>query len=198
MTLFEAGTRNAMLWRVPGQRDASKGLNNRFVESIDIFPTIIGLTGVPTIPKCQNLDDPPTTQCLQGESFAAEFLPRSNSQGTRRNESVSKADWSVMIDTPKRYAFSQWPYQPWGNATELREGYSVRSALGYRYTVYVPYNFSDCAGNWWGPRGDEELYDYNIDPWESVNRAHNASYASVLAELRDVIRRQYTLPPSVD
>jgi len=182
-----------MLWRVPGQRNASKGHNNRLVESIDIFPTVVALTGVPTIPKCPNLDDPPTTQCLQGDSFAAEFLPERSSQYTwRGGGSSSTADWSVLADKPKRYAFSQWPYQPWGPVTSLREGYSVRSASGFRYTIYVPYNFTTCAGNWSGPPGDEELYDYNTDPWESVNQAHNESYTIVLAELRNVIRRQYT------
>ena len=30
MTLFEAGTRNAMLWCVPGQCARSKGLNTRY------------------------------------------------------------------------------------------------------------------------------------------------------------------------
>ena len=40
MTNFETAARNTMLWRVPGQADASKGLNQRIVESLDIFPTV--------------------------------------------------------------------------------------------------------------------------------------------------------------
>jgi arylsulfatase A-like enzyme len=181
MTNFESGTRNAMLWRVPGQRTASQGLNGRFVESIDIFPTLIQLTGVAAIPKCKNVDDPPTTQCLQGQSYATEFL---TSEGE--------------ASPPLHYAFSQWPFSPWGpNATAgLREGYSVRSAKGYRYTTYVSYNATECSGDWTAPRGDEELYDYNVDPWETVNRAGNATYVAVLAELRAVLRRQYTAAPS--
>ena len=47
----------------------------------------------------------------------------------------------------------------------LREGYTVRSASGYRYTTYVPYSLATFSGNWSGPVGDEELYDYNTDRW---------------------------------
>jgi arylsulfatase A-like enzyme len=108
-----------MLWRVPNQRPESTGLNNRFVESIDIFPTLVELTGVPALPKCGGLDQPPTVECLQGESIASEFV------GT------------AVPSPPKQHAFSQWPYPKWGNETGLREGYTVRSADGYRYTYVV-------------------------------------------------------------
>merc|ERR1711871_1773709 len=73
MTNFETAARSALLLRVPGQRASSKGLNKRMVEAIDIFPTIVELAELPAIPKCQGIDQPPTTQCLQGESFASEF-----------------------------------------------------------------------------------------------------------------------------
>ena len=94
------------------------------IETIDIFPTIIELTGVAAIPKCTNIDDPPTTHCLQGESYASEFLPR------------LLADVGQHQPPPKQYAFSQWPFDPWGpNLTKFREGYSVRSSKGFRYTT---------------------------------------------------------------
>ena len=48
------------------------------------------------------------------------------------------------------------------------------------------------AGNWSAGPGDEELYDYNNDKWETTNFASNTSYGSVLAELRTVLRNQYT------
>lgn len=105
-----------MLWRVPGQRTESMGVNSRFVESIDIFPTLIELTGVPPLPKCTGIDQPPTVACLQGDSIASEFLS------------------SAAPSPPKKYAFSQWPFPKWGNETVLREGYTVRSTDGYRYT----------------------------------------------------------------
>ena len=135
-----------MLWRVPGQRTESQGHNTRVVESLDIFPTLLDLTGTPALPKCQGVDQPPTVHCLQGESYAAEFLPSSTPPG------------AAAAAPRKQFAFSQWPFAKWPaskshfspmfpNATELREGYTVRSAAGYRYTQYVPY---DCVGSFRG------------------------------------------------
>ena len=186
MTNFESGVRNAMMWRVPGQAEVSKGLNDRFVESIDIFPTIIDLTGTPPLPKCDGIDQPATTACLQGESYAHEFLPRLPATMVGGASAVSPPP------RPKQHAFSQWPFPKWGNETGLREGYTVRSSKGFRYTQYVPYNKSTYCGDWDAAlHDDEELYDYNTDPWETTNFASNASYSAVVAELRAVLRAQY-------
>ena len=40
----------------------------------DIFPTIVELTRLPALPKCEGVDQPPSVLCLQGESFASEFM----------------------------------------------------------------------------------------------------------------------------
>ena len=165
-----------MLWRVPGQRRESMGINQRYVESIDIFPTLIELAELPPLPKCDGIDQPPTKNCLQGESYASEF--------------VSTA--SAVAAPPKTYAFSQWPYPKWGNETGLREGYTVRSSAGYRYTTYVPYSVDTFSGDWGAALGDEELYDYNIDRWETTSFADHANYTEVKAELRAVLLKQYT------
>ena len=177
MTNFESATRNALLFRVPGQATASKGRNERMVESIDIFPTLVELAGIPALPACHGLDQPPTTACLQGESFASEFLTP-----------------VAVVAAPKLYAFSQWPFPAWKNETVLREGYTVRSATGYRYTTYVPYSSATFTGNWSAPVGDEELYDYNTDRWETTNFAYNATYAPIVAEMRQILLDQYAEP----
>jgi len=186
MTNFESATRNALLFRVPGQTEASKGRNERMIESVDIFPTLVELAGMPALPACQGLDQPPTTACLQGESFAREFLSASSASTT--------AAAVAAVAAPKQYAFSQWPFPAWGNETVLREGYTVRSATGYRYTTYVPYSNTAFTGNWSAPIGDEELYDYNRDRWETTNFADNVTYAPIVAELRQILLKQYAEP----
>lgn len=183
MTNFESGVRNALMWRVPGQREASKGLNTRFVETIDIFPTIVELTRLPALPKCEGVDQPPSVLCLQGESFASEFMD-ATAQALTSHARPSTAP-------PKQYVFSQWPFAPWGPQKALRQGYTVRSASGYRYTTYVPYSTATFKGEWSATGGDEELYDYNADPWETTNFAANASYSATLATLKAVLRAQY-------
>jgi len=174
-TNFESAARTTMMWRVPGQREESQGLNNRLVEIIDLFPTLVELAGLPALPKCEGVDQPPSVTCLQGESYASEF-----GLGNRSSEA-------------KRYAFTQWPYAAWGNETSFRMGYTVRSVDGYRFTEYVPYDKETYRGSWTADSNDPELYDYTHDKWETTNFALNASYSDVVKELKAVLRQQYAL-----
>merc|ERR1712039_773771 len=132
------------------------------------------LVGLPKMSKCEGLDQPPSVACLQGESYASEF----GLQG-------------ASPSTPKKYAFTQWPYPKWGNATTFRMGYTVRSSDGYRYTEYVPYDRTTFKGTWSDESNDPELYDYISDPHETTNFALHSEYARVVAELKAVMRRQF-------
>ena len=180
-TNFEKATRNTLLWRVPGQTAASQGRNDRFVEMIDFFPTAIDLVGLPQIPPCTGLDQPPTVNCLQGKSYADEFLP-----------SLGKAS----EPTKKQYVFSQWQYPAKDSPGEegMRMAYTVRSQDGYRLTQYVPYDSTTFRGNWTdvGGSDDLELYDYNTDPDETTNYAASASHADVVKKLMGVLKSQFS------
>ena len=50
---------------------------------VDFFPTVVELMGLPLIPACQGVDQPPTVLCLQGKSYAQEFVPVSKSRMIR-------------------------------------------------------------------------------------------------------------------
>jgi len=180
MTNFEKATRNTLFWRVPGQSAASQGRNNRYVEMVDFFPTAIELMGLPTIPKCTGRDQPPTVLCLQGESYADEFVP---------SQAVAPAS------APKQAAFSQWPYPVLQSPGEkfFRMGYTVRSTDGYRYTAYVPYSITKYVGVWANLTGsdDAELYDYTTDPNETTNQVNNPKYADVVTRLHSLLRAQF-------
>ena len=109
------------MWRVPGQEPGSQGRNGRMVEMVDFFPTVVDLLGVAPIRQCDGVDQPPTVQCVQGESYADEFVPvLANVRG--------------RASTRKQLAFSQWAYplaeSP--GASTFRMGYTVRSSDGYR------------------------------------------------------------------
>ena len=189
MTNFEKATRNTLLWRVPGQSLQSQGRNSRMTEMVDFFPTVVELMGLPAVQKCELIDQPPAVECLQGISYADEFLSIAPEPDIT----------TTAADTAKKYAFSQWPYPPnqtGGLSNVFRMGYSVRSAAGYRWTEYVPYNKYTYSGTWTAtPAGDTELYDYNTDPNETTNQAGNPSYAKVVAELMAALRAQYTENP---
>ena len=184
MTTFETATRNTLLMRVPGQNIQSQGfVTDINVESIDLFPTLIDLTCLPKLPKCLNRDDLPSVRCLQGESIASYF-----------NEKKEKKEKKER----KKYAFSQWPTPMWPKNTDTNHGfrmaYTVRSLEGIRVTEYVPYNSEKWIGNWTetGKPNDLELYDYNLDPWETINQYANDSYANVLKEMRDALKLQFS------
>ena len=70
------------------------------------------------------------------------------------------------------------------------DGYPVTGrAIHHQLELYGSF-----SGAWAPPAAgddEEELYDYNIDPWETNNFVANASYAAVVAELRAVLRKQY-------
>lgn len=176
MTNYETATRNTLLWRIPGQSPQSQGQNSRLTEMVDFFPTVTDLLGVPPLDKCEGVDQPPTVECVQGESYADEFFPTERSS------------------TPKTHAFSQWAFPVWQspNASVFRMGYTVRSADGYRLTKYVPYDDNvTFKGNWSVDLGPGELYDYNTDRWESTNHVNDPKYAQKVAELETVLRQQY-------
>ena len=125
--------------------------------------------------------------CLQGDSYADEFVPAL---------AAGPVSASVSASSPKKNVFSQWPY-PEGRspgATTGRMGYTVRTDDGYRLTWYVDYTILTHKGTWptRGPAaGDIELYDYNLDYDETVNQAANPKYADTVARLVAVLRAQY-------
>ena len=171
MTNFESATHNTLLWRVPGQTAASMGRSQRVVEAIDIFPTLIDLVGIPAPPTCEGIDQPPSVECLQGESYAALFRGAAvNATEVASTAAVSTAASTAAVSTAavstggKQHAFSQWPFPKWGPEKSFRMGYTVRSADGYRCTEYVPYdNVRAYRGDWSDSQGDDvELYDYNV------------------------------------
>ena len=167
---------------------SSQGRNNRYVEMLDFFPTAIELMGLPSIPTCRGVDQPPTVLCLQGQSYADEFLPK---------PALATA---TTTSTPKQHVFSQWPYpKSKGNDKDFRMGYTVRSADDFRLTQYVPYSLGFRKGDWLRPAGkdDLELYDYNTDPDERVNQAADPKHQGVVAKLVAVLKEQFD-PKSVE
>ena len=57
---------------------------------------------------------------------------------------------------------------------------------------YVDYDPDAHKGHWTDTAIDAELYDLNTDAWETMNAAAAPQYATKVAELQAVLRRQYT------
>ena len=56
----------------------------------------------------------------------------------------------------------------------------------------MPYDVDTYTGDWSAKLGDEELYDYNIDKWETTSFADYSNYTEIKAELRAVLLKQYS------
>jgi len=66
-------------------------------------------------------------------------------------------------------------------------GYSLRDKR-YRYIKWVKMNYY--TGERTGPTVDTELYDYETDPYETVNLAKNPEYRNVVAKFERILKKR--------
>ena len=105
-TNFEVSLRIPMMISVEGLTDG--GMETReLVEAVDLFPTLVDLAGLPSIPTCVTTEE---ITCSEGRSMLPLFYNQSNAI--------------------KQYAFSQTKH-----GAEGRMGYTVRNDR-YRYTIW--------------------------------------------------------------
>ena len=99
VTNFETAARNVMLWKVPKSMIGSGaghnsplalGRSTRIVEMVDLYPTLIELAGLPSLPQCARDQGPEDGHCLEGISYASAF--------------------GVGTGVPRDSAVHQWPY----------------------------------------------------------------------------------------
>ena len=130
--------------------------------------------------------------CLQGESYADEFL-----RCGARGDCTADAAVADGVVEGKKYAFTQFAYPPTkvkgvDMPENFRQGYTVRSSDGYRYTEYVDYDPVKFQGHWTDTPIDAELYDLNADQWETTNAAAEPGQAGKVRELMAALRAQYS------
>mmetsp|Transcript_15862 Transcript_15862/g.31870 ORF Transcript_15862/g.31870 Transcript_15862/m.31870 type:complete len:207 (-) Transcript_15862:212-832(-) len=146
------------------------------VELIDVFPTLCELSGLPIPPK------------LHGRSLLP--LVTGQSDAVRKGAITLNDAWWDHLG-------HGWPNAPVGkNAL----GYSYRTQR-YRYTQWVLYEkrepFSSPASKeetWarWTPTGESagvELFDYMVDPNETINVAQDPSHAGLVRYLASQLRQ---------
>ncbi len=153
-TNFEQATHSPLIISAPGFKS---GNTNSMTEHIDIFPTVCDLAGV-KVPEV-----------LDGKSL----------------KSIMKSP----KNTVKEFAVSQYPRTATTSETE-RLGYATAKYMGYsfrneryRYTVWMGENYRSNM-----PFKKElvigtELYDYKVDPDETINVVNEKKYATISKEL---------------
>ena len=166
-TNFELSTHAPFMVSAPGLTD--KGIQSEaLTEFVDLFPTLVELTGLPNVPLCPK-DSRKVQVCTEGISMVP----------LMKNP---KEDWKPRV-------FSQYPRE----GTRVM-GYTMRSDQ-YRYTEWV--SFKGLMPNWDDVNG-VELYDHAVDPEENHNRAGDADMKDKVKELSQQLHAGWrsALPPS--
>jgi len=157
-----------------------------FVEAVDLFPTIVELAGLPSVPRCASdmLTSRATLLCTDGSSIVPALH-----------------DPTVVL---RRAAFSQVPRNA---VVEGMQGGKVAKSLGerymgytlrmdeWRYTEYHAFDPDRGVANWTTAVG-VELYHHRAGDdevrcswdYESANVAGDPTLAGVVAQLAEALR----------
>ncbi|KAF9413418.1 hypothetical protein HW555_008355 [Spodoptera exigua] len=169
---FDVALKVPLIFSAPGI--SSKNIHTP-VELIDIFPTLVDLSGLShNIPKCDVKDK--STLCFEGKSL----------------KSLMTQDFKEFGNN---FALSQYPrpsVYPQKNSDKPRlkdiriMGYSIRTKR-YRYTEWVLFNNTIFTIDWNKLYG-LELYDHFVDPDESNNLYLVHKYKNIKQYLSRLLR----------
>ncbi|KAG6461730.1 hypothetical protein O3G_MSEX012817 [Manduca sexta] len=168
---FEVALRVPLIISAPG---LPHNKVNVPVELIDLFPTLVELSGIQKdIPECTHQDK--SILCFEGKSLVP----------------LMKATQNICGEI---FAISQYPRPrvcPQKNSDKPRlkditiMGYSIRTKR-YRYTEWVGFNNTSFIINWNILHGIE-LYDHTMDPEESNNLV-STKYNNIKRYLSKLLR----------
>lgn len=167
-TNFELGTRVPLIIHAPGIKPNH---TRALVESVDIYPTVAVLAGLPLPPDVDGTDLTPLflNPSIEIKEAAFSEYPRCPS-----NVKEPWTDTTSCIRTD-RHKFTVM-------------GYSVRTDE-WRYTVWLPWDGVRLQGNFDSSPVGVELYshegdtDFDFDKFENENLANQAQYAPVLKQM---------------
>ncbi|XP_039963589.1 iduronate 2-sulfatase isoform X1 [Bactrocera neohumeralis] len=173
---FEVALRVPLIIRSPEfPTNASQNIQT-IAELIDIFPTLVDLAHLPSLPSCEK--SAPSSQnliCGEGKSLYPVL------QGVGTNEEyVALSQYPRPGIEPTKHPNSDKPKL--SNIKVM--GYSIRTHV-FRYTLWVRFNAHDFSKDWNEIFG-EELYDHRLDEGEDVNLAKMPEYN----ETRTLLRQQ--------
>lgn len=168
-TNFELATHVPLIISAPTQKQKSTK-SKSLVELLDIFPTLVELTGLPVPPE------------LEGKSLAPIL---DNPEASVKDFAMSQFPRSQICNS-KHTPLQQSPM-----------GYTIRTEL-YRYTQWLKFDYNLTAPHpIWSEKIAEELYAHtgddesSMDDFENENLASDPKYAAVLktmgAKLRSIV-----------
>lgn len=173
-------------------------LYDGLVELVDLFPTLVDLSGLPAISTCpENSEHVPV--CTEGSSLAPVLnsLNYTSLHVSRKVKAIrmfpTESSQNKVFSLPfsgnigiKKAAFSQYPrpgpepsVHPDSDQPPMRDttimGYSMRTNR-YRYTAWLKFNNVTFKPDWSNIIA-EELYDHKVDAEENYNVCGKNVYA---------------------
>ncbi len=190
---FDPSTSNLGVSIMDQQKWQTHGYySNALVELVDLFPTLVDLVGLESIPLCPQQSSPVIDTCTEGFSFA------------KLIKDLTDTEKSVLHNRLwKNATFSQYPrpsLTPQENSDKPRlkdiniMGYSMRTQT-LRYTEWVGFDPEHFCGNWSDVQA-RELYFHESDPLEDTNLAMKTQYANLVKQLSEFLHRgwRHALP----
>ncbi|CAH1799999.1 unnamed protein product [Owenia fusiformis] len=164
LTDYEIATRAPLMIHVPGITDNHKGfISDHLVEFTDIYPTLVELAGLQTIPQCPE-NSTNVKVCSEGSSL----VPIIN---------------NPMVKSKPR-VFSQYLRQ---YRRQYIMGYSMRTRR-YRYTEWIEFISKPANTPMWNSVKWREMHDHLNDPEENINLAKKPEYAEIVERLSRRLR----------
>eukprot|EP00939_MAST-03C_sp_MAST-3C-sp1_P002630 g2630.t1 len=170
-TNFELGTRVPLIIADP---EIAPFVSDALVESVDVYPTIAALAGIPNPPDLDGVDLTPLMEKSRAKIKDAVFseYPR-----CPPNVSAPWGDTTSCVQTPRE------------NFTAM--GYSVRT-MEWRYTVWLYWDGEHLKGDFGRSPIGVELYKHkgdsgaDFDAFENVNLAGDPAYKDVRNQLYEI------------
>lgn len=214
-TNFELGTRVPLMFRIP---DTPPQRVQTIVESVDLYPTLANLAGLPPPPDVDGsnlfafLDSahPPKTM---DRSWEDELLHADDDMGG------AGRPFLAISNEMGRAAFSEYPRcchnlsTPWDDTTSCTRtprtqftamGYSVR-VDAWRYTVWLHWDAQRLVGDFSRPLIARELYahpagtaDASFDATENANVVDEHQHVAAQLHQRVVHQWAHQLTPLVE
>lgn len=180
-TNFELGTRVPFIVRAPGKPAARAPA---LVESVDLYPTLASLAGLPPPPDVDGVDLSPLVGGGRWPSSYQAKTPVAFSEYPRcpKNVSTPWTDTTSCIKTD-RHHFTVM-------------GYSVRTE-DWRYTVWLWWDGDALQGDFTRPPVGEELYDHrgddgtDMDAFENVNVAADPANSAIVQQHYALAKAQW-------
>ncbi|XP_073842292.1 iduronate 2-sulfatase [Musca autumnalis] len=180
---FEVALRVPLIIKSPEFPRPTRAVND-LTELLDIFPTMVDLAHLPSVPKCSK-NGPMSHQltCTEGKSLYP-LMKEGMTEFVCETHAISQYPRPGKVPTQ----------HPNSDKPKLKNikimGYSLRTQH-FRYTLWVEFNPKNFSRDWSIIYG-EELYDHRLNHLEEVNLAKWPQFNGIRLELKEKLIQAVT------